>query len=215
MIKDTTLKIIDELISRYAVLNGQRENITAALGKLVDTYRRGGKLLVCGNGGSAADAEHIVGELMKGFLLPRSLSADLTAKLKENFPTSAEYLTKNLQMTLPAISLVGQTALNTAFANDQAPDLTFAQQVLGLGKPGDALLAISTSGNSANVLYAVQVAKTMGLNTIGLTGNTGGEVKNLADVTIISPAKETYLIQEHHLPIYHALCAALEHEFFA
>lgn len=213
--KQSTAQMTCDLIARYPALAEQKNNMLDALTGLIQTYRSGGKLLVCGNGGSAADAEHIVGELMKGFLLPRPLSDDMKKKLAENFPQTADYLSRNLQMALPAVSLVGQTALNTAFANDQAPDLTFAQQVLGLGQPGDALLAISTSGNSANVLYAVQVAKTKGMFTVGLAGKTGGKLANLADVAIISPAVETYLIQEHHLPIYHTLCAALEHEFFA
>ena len=212
--KEYTAQIVENLFTRYPDLIGQKENMLNALTGLIKTYRNGGKLLVCGNGGSAADAEHIVGELMKGFLLPRPLSDKLKEKLAANFPVTADYLSNNLQMALPAVSLVGQTALNTAFANDQAPDLTFAQQVLGLGLPDDTLLAISTSGNSANVLYAVQIAQVKGMFTIGLTGKTGGKLANLADITIISPAAETYLIQEHHLPIYHTLCAALEHEFF-
>ena len=213
-LKPQTKAIIDDLIARIPALGELMDDLTAAVQTLAQVYRRGGKILVCGNGGSAADAEHIVGELMKGFLLARPLSANICDKLRRTAPTEADYLIKNLQMPLPAVSLVNQVALNTAFANDQAPDLTFAQQILGMGREGDAALVISTSGNSANVLYAVQVAKAMGLVTVALTGKGGGKLKNLADISIVSPEKETFLIQEHHLPIYHALCAALEQEFF-
>ena len=157
---------------------------------------------------------------MKGFLLPRHLGEDLLEKLHEECdatdPKTVDYFMQNLQGALPAISLPSQHAISTAFSNDQAPDLTFAQQVLGLGKPEDVLLGITTSGNSKNVLYAFRMAKALGLTTIGLTGASGGKCVSggYADITIKAPSDETYMIQEYHLPIYHALCIALEEEFF-
>ena len=205
---------IAELIERYPALAACRSDMEAAAAALIRTFAAGKKLLVCGNGGSAADAAHIVGELMKGFLKPRRLSSAMREKLAAAFPETAAYLYENLQGTLPAVSLVDAVALNTAFANDQAPDLAMAQQVLGLGQAGDALLGISTSGNSANVLYAMQVARVQGLTAIALTGDSGGKLKDIADIAIRVPSKETFKIQEYHLPIYHALCIAAEEEFF-
>ncbi len=214
MLKAETIARVEELISRYPALSRCKDSLDAALNMLCESFRNGHKLLTCGNGGSAADAEHMVGELMKGFLLPRTLGDDLYARMQEICPDEANYFRDNLQGALPAIALVDQIALNTAFANDQAADLSFAQQVLGLGKAGDVLIAITTSGNSANVLYAVQMARVMGVRTIALTGSTGGNVKSLADISICVPENETYRIQEYHLPIYHMLCLALEQEFF-
>ncbi len=211
--KESTGQALDLLFHRYPVLEPCRGDITAAAEALIDCYRKGGKLMVCGNGGSAADAEHIVGELMKGFLKKRPLPESLCARMKEAFPADAEYLCGNLQGALPALSLVNSVGLGTAFANDQAPDLVFAQQVLGLGRENDLLLAISTSGNSANVLYAVKTARVLGLKTVALTGRSGGRLKPLADITVAVPETETYCIQELHLPVYHALCIAAEQEF--
>lgn len=214
MAKGSTLEKVDDLILRYPALESCREELLEAVKGICDCYHGAHKLIACGNGGSAADAEHIVGELMKGFLLPRKLDEDLHARMKEVCPEVADYFMENLQGALPALSLVNQVALNTAFANDQAPDLSFAQQILGMGEEGDALLAISTSGNSANVLYAVQMAKVKGVKTIALTGASGGKLKDLADICIRVPEEETYRIQEYHLPVYHMLCIAAEHEFF-
>jgi hypothetical protein len=211
---------VDTLIARYPALAVCAADVRAAVEALVDSWRAGGKLIVCGNGGSASDAEHIVGELMKGFLLPRHLDEHILAKLHEacdtTDPRTVDYFMQNLQGALPAISLPSQLAISTAFSNDQAPDLTFAQQVLGLGKPEDVLLGITTSGNSKNVLYAFRMAKALGLKTIALTGASGGKcvTGGYADITIKAPADETYQIQEYHLPIYHALCIAVEEEFF-
>ena len=212
--KDSTKKTLDGLFVRYPALEACRAEIFAAAETICDAYRAGNKLLLCGNGGSAADAEHIVGELMKGFLKKRLLPEAAREKMKTAFPQDADYLYENLQGALPAISLVNSVALGTAFANDQAADLVFAQQVLGLGCEGDVLLAISTSGNSKNVLYAAETARVRGLKTIALTGRSGGKLKPLADVTIAVPSDETYCIQEFHLPVYHALCIAAEEEFF-
>ena len=220
MIKPSAAAAVDTLITRYPPLESCAADIRAALDALCASYRAGGKLIICGNGGSAADAEHIVGELMKGFLLPRHLDEAMLDKLHAvcdaKDPRAVDYFMQNLQGALPAISLPSQLAISTAFSNDQAPDLTFAQQVLGLGKEGDILLGITTSGNSKNVIYAFEIAKALGLTTVALTGTPGGRVAadDLADIVIKAPASETYVIQEYHLPIYHALCIAAEEEFF-
>ena len=219
MIKPSASAAVDDLAARYPALAHCTADIRAAVESVCDSYRMGGKLIVCGNGGSAADAEHIVGEIMKGFLRPRRLGKDLRARLEavcEDDAAAVDYLMENLQGALPAISLPSQLAISTAFSNDQAPDLTFAQQVLGLGTPGDVLLGITTSGNSKNVLYAFRMAQALGLRTIALTGASGGKCVSggYADITIKAPADETYKIQEYHLPIYHTLCIAIEKEFF-
>ena len=213
--KDTTRQIICELIKRYNPLLNCKGPIENAVDALIQCYRLKNKVLVCGNGGSAADSEHIVGELMKCFLLERKISISDQKQLKEMFPESADYMIDNLQGVLPAISLVSQTAMITAYANDKAPDLSFAQQVFGYGEKGDILIAITTSGNSKNVIYAAQVARFKGMKIIALTGEKGGKVKELADILINVPSNITYVIQEYHLPVYHALCASIENEFFA
>ena len=215
-LKKTTLEKVEELIERYPALAVCREDLRAAVQAICESYAGGHKLLVCGNGGSASDSEHIVGELMKGFLLPRKLGAKEQQAFERACPASAAYLMENLQGTLPAISLVNSVGLGTAFANDQAPDLVFAQQVLGLGAAGDTLIAISTSGSSQNVLYALDVARAKGLRTIALTGAKGGRMaaEHLAETVIRVPATETFKIQEYHLPVYHMLCIAAEQEFF-
>jgi len=218
--KASALAAVDTLIARYPTLEPCGGDIRAAIEALTLCYRAGGKLIVCGNGGSASDAEHIVGELMKGFLLPRHLDEHILSKLHAacdaTDPRTVDYFMQNLQGALPAISLPSQLAISTAFSNDQAPDLTFAQQVLGLGKPEDVLLGITTSGNSKNVLYAFRMAQALGLTTIALTGASGGKCVSggYADITIKAPDEETYKIQEYHLPIYHTLCIAVEEEFF-
>lgn len=209
-----TGKILNTLITEYKGLETCKPTIWNAFLLLRDCYASGGKLLICGNGGSAADSEHIVGELMKGFLLKRPIEEEDCNKLKSYFPDEWQYLSQNLQKALPAISLVSHTSLSSAYANDIAADMVFAQQVYGYGKEGDVLLGISTSGNSKNVINAIKVAKAFGLGTIGLTGGDGGKMKELCDVTIIAPATQTHKVQEYHLPIYHALCVMLEAEFF-
>ena len=215
--KNSTVEKIEELIERYPELKNCRADLNSAVEKICNSFSNGNKILICGNGGSASDSLHIVGELMKGFNLPRKIedfNKNFVEDAEKLFPDDINYFKKNLQCALPAISLVGESALNTAVANDNAADLIFAQQVLGLGKRGDILLAISTSGNSANVLYAAKVAKVLGLEIISLTGRSGGKLKNISDVTICAPADSAYTIQEFHLPIYHALCIAAENEFF-
>ncbi len=204
----------EELYKHYPDLIFCREAFEGAYKLLREAYKQKGKLLICGNGGSAADSEHIAGELMKGFISKRPVPEHMRKKLKELFPEEGDFLADNLQGALPTISLVSHSALITAFINDVTAETVFAQQVYGYGQEGDALLAISTSGNSANVVRAVQVAKALNLKTIGLTGQGGGRLSELCEVTIKAPRKLTHQIQELHLPIYHALCIALEEEFF-
>ena len=211
--KNTTVSVIQDLGLRYPSLQVLEENVSAAITMLITSYQNGNKMLACGNGGSAADALHIVGELMKAFVLPRKLPLDMQEKIHRS-STMGAYVCANLQGALPAISLVNEVSLQTAYANDMAPDLDFAQQVYGYGVKGDVLFAISTSGNSKNVIYACEVAKAKGLHIIGLTGESGGKMKDLCDVLINVPEKETYKIQEFHLPVYHTICLALENEFF-
>jgi D-sedoheptulose 7-phosphate isomerase len=206
--------MVDELVTRYPVLSSNREDIINAYEILVASYENGGKLLVAGNGGSASDADHIVGELMKGFLLPRNISDELSEKLVEIAGDDGKELSEKLQNALPTISLTNHNSLNTAFSNDVDGNMCFAQQTFGYGVEGDAFLGISTSGNSKNVLYAAMVAKAKDLKVIALTGAGGGKLAELADVTIAVDEKETYKIQELHLPIYHCLCMMLEKRFF-
>ena len=216
-IKQSTAKIIDELIGRYGALDVCRANLFDAVERICDAFRNGNKLITCGNGGSASDAMHIVGEMMKGFLLPRTIEnfrPEFVERARELFPSDVEYFKANLQAALPAVSLVGETSLLTAFANDVTPRLIFAQQVFGIGRRGDVLLAISTSGNSENILFAVEVAKIMGITVVAMTGRRGGRLRHLSDVSICVPADKSYTIQEFHLPIYHMLCLAAENEFF-
>jgi len=202
---------LSSLFQRYPVLRTCEKDLRAAFDALAAAYHGGNKLLVCGNGGSAADSEHIVGELMKGFLKRRSLPAEEVAKLEA---AGGKEIAQRLQGSLAAISLPSQMSLLTATANDGDYDLTFAQQVYGLGRAGDVLLAISTSGKSANVCNAVIVAKALGLGTIVLTGRSGGTLAPLAEVSIKVPADDIAEIQELHLPVYHWLSTELEEIFF-
>lgn len=206
--------LLEALGARYPDLRPCLGDVARAFEVLERSFRQGGKLLVCGNGGSAADSEHIVGELMKGFKLRRPVPEDFRRQLGETFGAEGAYLAEHLQGALPAISLVSQSALLTAFANDVAADLGFAQQVYGYGRAGDVLLGISTSGNAPSVLHALRVARGLGLSTLGLSGRSGGKMKALCDVAICVPASETLEIQERHLPIYHTLCLMLEEAFF-
>lgn len=209
------MRHIDLLVERYPSLESARNDIVAAYLLLEESYENGGKLLVAGNGGSAADAEHIVGELMKGFKLPRKPEADFAEKLVEENQELGSVLAENLQGARPAIALDGHPALSTAYMNDCEPLLCFAQQVNGYGKSGDVFLGISTSGNSKNVLYAATTAHAKGMKVIGLTGAKDSKLKDMSDVCIKAPQTETYMIQELHLPIYHCLCLMLEARFFA
>lgn len=202
------------LIERYPKLEVCKDDIKKAYELLAAAYSNGRKLLVCGNGGSASDSEHIVGELMKEFKMKRKVYAEQAAALKEIDSELGQVLADNLQGALPAISLTGHSSLQTAFMNDAVPELVFAQQVNGYGEPGDVFLGISTSGNSKNVLYAAVNAKAKGLKVIGLTGAKENKLMKFADVCIHVPEIETYKIQEYHLPVYHCLCLMLEEKFF-
>lgn len=208
------LEHVNMLIERYPELELQKQNIIDAYEILEKAYSNGGKLLVAGNGGSAADSEHIVGELMKGFENPRKLSKEYAKKLESIDSDMGKLLGDNLQSSLPAIALDGHFALSTAYMNDCEPLLCFAQQVNGYGCNNDVFLGISTSGNSQNILYAATVAKAKGMKVIGLTGATDSKISGMADVTIRSSQTRTYMVQEHHLPIYHCLCLMLEDRFF-
>ena len=212
--RNSTKFMIDTLIARYSILEVNKESLMQALDISITSYRNQGKLLVCGNGGSAADALHIVGELMKSFVLPRKMDEQQRTQYKQECE-NGEYLAGNLQGALPAIALVNEVSLITAYTNDVAPDLNFAQQVYGYGNAGDVLFAISTSGNSKNILYAMEVARVRNMKVIGLTGKSGGMMINRCDALINVPENETYKIQELHLPVYHTLCLALENEFFS
>lgn len=212
--KATAAQILTELFEHYPALIACQEAIQQSFFILRDCYRNQGKVLICGNGGSAADAEHIVGELMKGFMRKRPLPAAQRARFHALLPNDGEYLADQLQGALPAIALTGQIALSTAFLNDVAGDMIFAQQVYGYARPGDVVLGISTSGNSINVLNALKVGKAVGAQTIGLTGQNGGQMKAFCDVVIGVPATVVYQVQEYHLPVYHVLCRLLEEEFF-
>lgn len=209
-------KYYDTLFSRYPLLNSCAREIEKAYCVLDNCFAGGNKLLIAGNGGSCSDSEHIVGELMKGFKLPRKCSAEFSAKLKDIDAVRGAELAEKLQGGLPAIALTGHQGLNTAFTNDveNGGVLTYAQQVYGYGKKGDVLLGISTSGNSKNVMNAAVVAKALNMKVIGLTGADGGELAKVADVAIKVPETETYMIQELHLPVYHCLCLMLEEKFF-
>lgn len=207
-------KHLDHLIDRFPKLIVCRKDIWQAYELLETTYSNGGKLLVCGNGGSASDSEHIVGELMKEFKLKRKVYGEQAVALKNIDADMGQVLADNLQGALPAISLAGHSALQTAFMNDAVPELVFAQQVNGYGNANDVFLGISTSGNSKNVLYAAVTAKSKGLKIIGLTGANDNKLMAFSDVCIRVPETETYKVQELHLPVYHCLCLMLEEKFF-
>ena len=214
-ILDTRLyQYIDLLILRYPQLIVAKDCIVEAYQILEESYTNDGKLLVAGNGGSAADAEHIVGELMKGFVNPRKLEAEYSDALITVNKELGRVLSENLQGALPAIALDGHLALTTAYLNDCEPLLCFAQQVNGYGRKSDVFLGISTSGNSRNILYAATVAKAKGMKVIGLTGEKDSKLSEISDTCIQVPETETYKIQELHLPVYHCLCLMLEDTFF-
>lgn len=208
------IKHIDLLMKRYPVLEVAKEDIVGGYLVMEECYENGGKLLVAGNGGSAADSEHIAGELMKRFKIPRPVSFEYKEKLKEVDSKRGEALARNLECALMAIPLVAHEALTTAYINDVDGLGVFAQQLFGFGRQGDVFLGISTSGNSKNIMNATVVARASGIKVIGLTGAKGGELASVADVTVKVPETETYMIQELHLPIYHCWCLMLEDKFF-
>ena len=213
-IDNKILAHLDTLLERYPALECCKNSILNAYRMMEESYLSQHKLLVAGNGGSAADSEHIVGELMKGFKLPRPIDCELAKVCQDIDMQMGATIAEHLQGTLPAIALTGHPGLSTAFMNDCVPELVFAQQMLGFGQTGDTFLAISTSGNSKNIVYAAIVAKAKGVKIVGLTGSKPSRLAELADVCIQVPETETYKIQELHLPVYHCLCLMLEERFF-
>lgn len=205
---------LNELIRRYPQLDVCKKDIEKAYLLLQKTYDKNGKLLIAGNGGSAADSEHIAGELMKRFKITRPINKELADKLMKIDPERGERLVKNLEMPLRAVPLTSHIAITTAYMNDADATGVFAQQMLGFGNEGDVFLAISTSGNSENIISACIVAKAMGIKIIGLTGEKESKLSKYADICIRVPETETYKIQELHLPVYHALCLMLESNYF-
>ena len=205
---------IQTLLRKYPDLAGISHDVQQAAELMAACYRQDGKVLICGNGGSAADAEHLVGELMKSYLSPRPVPTAFRKTLSAANPEYGLYLAEHLQGALPAISLVSQVGLLTAIANDIAADMIFAQQVYGYGRPGDLLVAISTSGNSRNVLRAAEVARALNMPVLGFTNRTGGALSPLCTVCVRAPADLTADVQERHLAIYHTLCAMLEVAIF-
>lgn len=214
MLEQKQQKYIDLLISRYPVLKQCEQDISNVYLIMEECYKNDGKLLIAGNGGSAADSEHIAGELMKRFKIPRPVTDEFARKLKETDLTRGAELAKNLERGLMAIPLVAHEALSTAYINDVDGLGVFAQQLFGFGRPGDVFFGISTSGNSENIINASVVAKAMGIKVAGLTGIKGGKLAQIADVVIKVPETETYMVQELHLPVYHCLCLMLEDKFF-
>ena len=214
MINNSAMQEINLLMSRYPILVTLKDTIINSTEIITKSICNGGKLLICGNGGSAADSLHIVGELMKGFVLKRKIDPALREILIRDYPEDADFYINNLQKAIFSISLVNEIALMTAFNNDKASELVFAQQVLGYGRKGDVLLAISTSGNSENVVHAAKISHALGIKVISMTGESGGKLRAFSDVLLNVPSSSTYQIQELHLPIYHTICLALEQEFF-
>ena len=214
MLEKKLQKHIDLLMKRYPVLEACKEEIIGGYELMEECYKNGGKLLIAGNGGSAADSEHIAGELMKRFKIPRSIPEDLKKKLIEIDSVRGENLSKNLERPLMAIPLVAHEALTTAYINDVDGLGDFAQQLYGFGRAGDVFLGITTSGNSQNVMSATVVARALGIKVLGLTGENGGELSQVANVCVKVPETETYMVQELHLPVYHCWCLMLEDKFF-
>ena len=211
--KESVVEILKNTVERSSSLKAVEGDILSAFNMINESYKNGGTLFVCGNGGSCSDSEHIVGELMKSFKKYRPIDSEV----KENLMAMGEdgkSLAESLEGGLPAVSLSSHPSLSSAFINDKNPLMCYAQQLSVMGKKGDVLMVLSTSGNAQNCLYAVLTAKAIGIKTVLLAGKTGGKIKAHADVSVIAPENETYLVQELHLPIYHCLCAMLEEEFF-
>ena len=208
------MDFIKELIERYPELAVCQNDIRAAADAIIESYKAGGKLIVAGNGGSAADSDHITGELLKSFVKKRKPEQKFLDALAAIDSDTGTYLSDKLQGSLPAVALTNNSALMTASLNDVDGNVLFAQQVMGFGKKNDVFLGISTSGNSKDVIYALVVAKALGVKTVALTGKSGGKCKDIADISIIVPQSETFKIQELHLPVYHALCLTIEEYFW-
>jgi len=207
-------EIIESLCAEYPSLTCLKEELGRAADLIIDCYEKGGKLLLCGNGGSSADADHFAGELMKSFETARPLDKSLKERLADISDSRGNYLGEKLEHALPAISLPSNSALTSAISNDTGPSLVFAQQIVGFGNEGDVLVAISTSGNSSNIVDACITAKALNLNIIGLTGESGGKMKEFCDVVLNVPEKKTAKVQELHLPLMHALCRITENHFY-
>ncbi len=210
----TAREILEELMARYPQLNTCRDSIVQAHECLRQAFSAGNKLLIAGNGGSAADSDHITGELTKSFRFKRMVDPALSVALRTHFGDEGDHLSKNLEGGLPVIPLPQFAGANSAYANDTEPKAAFAQLVNALGKEGDVFLGISTSGNSANIVYSLMVAKAKGVRSIALTGASGGRCREIADICIAVPEKETFKVQELHLPVYHALCSMVEADLF-
>ncbi len=213
--KERTAQLCSHFFNLHQDLIPFKSYILDICETLLKVYQKGGKVLICGNGGSCADADHIVGELMKGFLLKRPLSKEIQDKFEQNYGAEGAAVAEKLQCGLPAVSLNAHAALMSAFSNDVDPELVYAQQVMGYAVEGDAVIGISTSGNAANVAYALMAAKAAGAVSIALTGRDGGKIGKIADYCFIAPEKETYRIQEYHLAVYHLICAYVESEIFS
>ncbi|MDP4117954.1 MAG: SIS domain-containing protein [Bacillota bacterium] len=204
---------MEELLERYPELKHCKDDIEKVIDIIEETYKLGGKILICGNGGSCADCEHIVGELMKGFMSSRPLTPE-EYEILEAVGEGGKFMAENLQRCIPAISLPSQTAIQSAFCNDVKPELVYAQLMFGYGKKGDCAIGLSTSGNSKNVVYAMKAAKAIGLKTVALTGEEKSKLSEICNVTVRVPETETYKVQELHLPVYHYICAKVEKDLF-
>ena len=213
--KNNTEKMVSEFKERYPSMEYLEKPLRSLIEEVVKRIKLGGKILVCGNGGSSSDSEHIVGELLKEFYIKREIDKDFSEDLKNtSSKEDYEYIKNKLQGAIPAISLVSQTGFLTAFANDVSYDMAYAQQVYAYGGKNDVLIGISTSGNASNVAYAAQVARAKDMFVISLTGESGGRLKELSDVLLNVPEKETFKVQEYHLPLYHLICSSIEYEIF-
>ena len=204
------MKYVNELIERYSALAVIKEDVEAAVTKIIESYKNGGKVLLCGNGGSASDSDHVAGELLKGFLMKREAKGEELSRLSQELGDDAV----KLQRGIPAIPLPQLSGVLSAFANDVDPSLVYAQLVYALGKKCDVLMAFSTSGNSANIVKAAKCARAQGIFVISLTGEGGGKLLSESDICLRAPECETFKVQEYHLPIYHAICAEVEYELF-
>lgn len=213
--KNKTAYILNEFKERYPEMAYLEENIVKLIEQTVNKINSGGKILVCGNGGSASDSEHIVGELLKEFYITRSIDQEIKDRLKGMVSANDyDYMTAHLQGTIPAISLVSQTGFMTAYGNDECFDMAYAQQVYAYGQKNDIFIGLSTSGNASNVCHAAKMARVKDMLVVSFTGETGGELKKQSDILLNVPARETFKVQEYHLPLYHLICRAVEYEIF-
>lgn len=209
-----TKNLIESFFLKFSNLHDLKESMEKAIAEMTERIENGGKVLICGNGGSASDSEHIAGELLKEFYIKRPINHEFKEKLVEVYGEEGRDMAENLQGAIPAISLISHSGFLSAYGNDAKPELSYAQEVFAYGNPGDMLIAISTSGNAKNVCYAAMLAKTLDVFVLSLTGEDGGKLRKYSDILINVPEKETYLVQELHLPLYHLLCRGIEYEIF-